>query len=122
MMTTFNPQNRPAKVFRLTDEKVKALGSLAEFFCLSQRDLTVLSYGSCSPSAERTMRRSISLLAADGLTDWRALIPRIRKRGGVPTIWGLTKKGVAMVEQEGLSDRSNEDIQTEFGHPASPRI
>jgi len=49
------------------------------------------------------MRRTISLLEAEKLTDWRALAPRTRKRGSVPIIYGLTKKGVALVEEEGLS-------------------
>lgn len=49
------------------------------------------------------MRRTISLLEAEKLTDWRALAPRVRKRGSVPIMYGLTHKGVALVEAESLS-------------------
>jgi hypothetical protein len=70
---------------------------------LCQRDLTALSYGKTTPSNERAMRRTISLLEAENLTDWRPLAPRTRKRGSVPIIYGLTQKGVGLVTEEGFS-------------------
>lgn len=49
------------------------------------------------------MRRTISLLEKEGLVEWRGLIPRIRRRGSPPLIYGLTHKGVLKVKDEGLS-------------------
>jgi len=49
------------------------------------------------------MRRTISLLEKEGLVAWRGLIPRIRRRGSPPLVYGLTYKGVLKVEDEGLS-------------------
>jgi hypothetical protein len=73
---------------------------------LCQRDLTALSYGKNTPSTERAMRRTVFLLEAEKLTDWRPLAPRTRKRGSVPIIYGLTPKGVALVTEEGLSTKA----------------
>src|SRR6266478_3209584 len=97
MMMQSNRQPGHSKTFHLTEAKIKALRSLAEYFCLCQRDLTALSYGKNTPSTERAMRRTLSLLEAEKLTDWRPLAPRTRKRGSVPIIYGLTQKGVALV-------------------------
>jgi len=82
---------------------VRVLSNLAEFFCLSQHDLTTLSYGKRTPSTERATRRTVFLLEAEKLTEWRPLAPRIRKRGSVPIIYGLSKKGLDLVVSENLS-------------------
>lgn len=49
------------------------------------------------------MRRTISLLEREGLVAWRGLIPRMRRRGSPPLVYGLTYKGVLKVEDEGMS-------------------
>lgn len=49
------------------------------------------------------MRRTVSLLEKEGLVDWRGLIPRIRRRGSPPLVYGLTYKGILRVKEEGLS-------------------
>lgn len=97
-----SPQAGP-NAFHLTEAKLKALSHLSQFFCLSSADLALLSYGQITPSALRSMRRTISLLEKEGLVDWRGLIPRIRRRGSPSFIYGLTNKGVLKVEDEGLS-------------------
>src|SRR5882762_8911057 len=102
-MTKSSRQAARSRTFHLTNAKVKALSGLAEFFCLSQRDLAELSYDAITPSSARAMRRTMSLLEAEKLTDWRPLAPRTRKRGSVPIIYGLTNKGVALIQDEGLS-------------------
>lgn len=91
------------RTFHLTEAKLKALSHISQFFCLTCQDLAFLSYGEISPSVLRSMRRTISLLEKEGLVEWRGLIPRIRRRGSPPLVYGLTYKGILKVKDEGLS-------------------
>ena len=44
-----------------------------------------------------------TLLEQEGLTDWRLLTTRVRKRGNLPSVHGLSLKGVQKVEGLGYT-------------------
>src|SRR3989442_5803512 len=99
-MTSNRQEGR--QTFHLTEAKLKALTHLSRFFCLTCQDLAFLSYGHTTPSTLRSTRRTILLLEGERLLQWRALIPRVRRRGSPPLVYGLTNKGVLKVPDEGL--------------------
>jgi len=77
------------------------LKEIAEFFCLSARDLAALLYR--NSENVRTVNRTLHLLEEEGLTDWRLLATRVRKRGNLPSIHGLSFKGVQKVAELGYT-------------------
>jgi len=81
---------------------VAVLKALAEFFCLSSKDLCVLIYRQYTDISRASINRTLRLLEAESLIEWRQRTVHIRKTGSLPVIYGLTKKGVDLAAQEGL--------------------
>jgi hypothetical protein len=75
---------------------------LAEYFCLSIKDLCILIYAKYNPSTRTSVGRTLGLLQEEHCVDWRKLPSRIRKAGNDPAIYGLTLKGVTKVADEGF--------------------
>lgn len=96
-----SPRKTNESRFRDTETKLKVLKAIAEFFCLSARDLAVLLYD--NSENVRTVNRTFDLLEQEGLTDWRLLTTRVRKRGNLPSVHGLSLKGVQKVEGLGYT-------------------
>lgn len=96
-----SPHKASESQFRDTETKLKVLRAIAEFFCLSAKDLAVLLYG--NSENVRTVNRTLDLLEQEGLTDWRLLTTRVRKRGNLPSIHGLSLKGVQKVQELGCA-------------------
>jgi hypothetical protein len=99
--TISSPRTANESQFRDTETKLKILKAIAEFFCLSARDLAVLLYH--DSEKVRTINRTLDLLEKEGFTDWRLLTTRVRKRGNLPSIHGLSFKGVQKVEESGYT-------------------
>jgi hypothetical protein len=93
----------PRRTFHLTDAKLRAIKHLANFFCLSAKDLCLLAYGKFDPTTRAMVNRTVRLLEDEGYVDWRKLASHIRRSGNEPLIYGLTKKGVELAEEESLT-------------------
>jgi hypothetical protein len=108
--TLSSPPRGNESQFRDTETKLKVLRAIAEFFCLSARDLAFLLYRDAENI--RTVNRTLNLLGNQGLTDWRLLASPLRKRGTLPSIHGLTLKGSHKVEELGYTTQATKIFKT----------
>src|SRR4051812_38037389 len=96
-----NPAQK-LKTCHLTETKVAVLKHLAEYFCLSVKDISLLIYLKHDEITTTSVNRTLRLLEAESYVEWRQLTTRLRKTGNLPLIHGLTQKGIDLAATEGL--------------------
>jgi hypothetical protein len=87
------------RAFRRTGAKRETLLLLAEFFCLLTNDLVELRHGDLTKSHQRTMRRTLQLLAKENRVH-RIRYMNPKQERGLTHAHGLTDKGVKFVTEQ----------------------
>jgi hypothetical protein len=99
---TSSSRQKASSRFHLTQTKLNVVKNLAEYFCLSVKDLSILIYRKHDEITTTSVNRTLRLLEAEGYVEWRQLTTRLRKTGNLPLIYGLTQKAVDLAAEEGL--------------------
>ena len=87
------------RTFHLTNLKKQVLARLAEYFCLRTNDLVELVYVTQTEANRASMRRTLSLLLAEGYVHRLPYTELERTVGASTFVYGLTDKGCGLTTE-----------------------